>query len=59
MMDNGKLRKKGEPAEVLNYQDIEEVYKTVVITRTNPVSGKPVVFLVSEDVMQQKKEASH
>ena len=43
------MRKKGLPHEVLNYKDIEAVYNTVVITRTNPVSGKPVVFLVSED----------
>jgi len=55
MLDNGHLRKMGTPSEVLNYQDIEEVYKTVVVTRTNPISGKPVVFLVSEDVMEQKK----
>lgn len=55
MLDSGQMRKKGMPSEVLNYKDIEEVYKTVVITRTNPLSGKPVVFLVSEDVMQQKK----
>jgi iron complex transport system ATP-binding protein len=55
MLDNGHLRKMGIPSEVLNYQDIEEVYKTVVVTRTNPISGKPVVFLVSEDVMEQKK----
>lgn len=55
MLDNGRLRKMGTPAEVLNYEDIEEVYKTVVITRTNPVSGKPVVFLVSEEVMEKKK----
>lgn len=52
MMQNGALRKKGTPHEVLNYADIEAVYNTVVITRTNPVSGKPVVFLVSEKTMK-------
>ena len=55
MMNKGRLHKTGTPAEVLNYQDIEEVYETVVITRTNPVSGKPVVFLVSENVLEQKQ----
>ena len=55
MLDNGHLRKVGTPSDVLNYKDIEEVYKTVVVTRTNPISGKPVVFLVSEEVMGQKK----
>jgi len=51
MMQNGSIRKKGTPHEVLNYEDIEAVYDTVVITRTNPVSGKPVVFLVSEKTL--------
>ena len=52
MMQMGSIRKKGTPHEVLNYIDIEAVYETVVITRTNPVSGKPVVFLVSEKTMK-------
>ncbi len=51
MMQKGAMRKKGTPHEVLNYEDIEAVYDTVVITRTNPVSGKPVVFLVSEKTL--------
>ncbi len=55
MMENGTIRKVGDPLDVLNYEDIEAVYKTVVITRTNPISGKPVVFLVSEQVMEKKK----
>lgn len=53
MMQKGSMRKMGTPVEVLNYKDIEAVYDTVVITRTNPVSGKPVVFLVSDDVMKR------
>lgn len=53
MMQKGRIRKKGTPHEVLNYEDIEAVYDTVVITRTNPVSGKPVVFLVSEKTMKK------
>lgn len=53
MMQKGTLRKNGTPHEVLNYMDIEAVYDTVVITRTNPVSGKPVVFLVSEKTMKK------
>lgn len=54
MMQEGRVRKKGTPHEVLNYKDIEAVYNTVVITRTNPVSGKPVVFLVSEETFGKK-----
>ena len=51
MMQEGRVRKKGKPQEVLNYADIEAVYDTVVVTRTNPISGKPVVFLVSEETI--------
>jgi len=54
MLQKGSLRKMGSPHEVLNYQDIEAVYDTVVITRTNPVSAKPVVFLVSEKTLGKK-----
>ncbi|WP_297090532.1 ABC transporter ATP-binding protein [uncultured Draconibacterium sp.] len=54
MMQNGRIRKKGAPTEVLNYKDIEAVYETVVVTRTNPISNKPVVFLVSEEVIEKK-----
>ena len=52
MLQKGGIRKMGNPHDVLNYQDIEAVYDTVVITRTNPVSGKPVVFLVSEKTLK-------
>jgi len=55
MMNNGGIHIKGTPHEVLNYQTIEAVYNTVVITRENPISKKPVVFLVSESVMKQEK----
>jgi iron complex transport system ATP-binding protein len=54
MMQKGTLRKTGTPHEVLNYLDIEAVYDTVVITRTNPVSSKPVVFLVSEKTLKKE-----
>jgi iron complex transport system ATP-binding protein len=53
MLNNGKIHIKGRPENVLNYQTIEDVYKTVVITRTNPISNKPVVFLVSEKVLKK------
>lgn len=47
LLDNGKISKKGGPEEVLTYQNIEEVYKTVVVVEKNPISGKPYVLLVS------------
>ncbi len=55
LMNDGKIHLSGRPEEVLNYQTIEEVYNTVVITKTNPLSKKPVVFLVSGNVLNQKK----
>jgi iron complex transport system ATP-binding protein len=53
MMNHGKVHIQGTPSTVLNYQTIEEVYNTVVITRENPVSKRPVVFLVSERLMNE------
>ncbi|NPA35300.1 MAG: ABC transporter ATP-binding protein [Chlorobi bacterium] len=47
MLNKGRVHISGSPDEVLNYKDIEEVYKTVVITQKNPLSGKPAIFLVS------------
>lgn len=55
MMNNGKIHTKGSPEEVLNYQHIEDVYKTVVITQQNPLSKKPAVFLVSDKILNSKK----
>jgi len=50
LMDNGRIKKIGTPEEVLNYADIEEVYKTVVVVEKNPVSLKPFVIVVPEEV---------
>lgn len=47
LLNEGKIFKSGEPAEVLTYQNIETVYKTVVIVKDNPISHKPYVLLVS------------
>lgn len=55
MMNNGQMYVSGVPEEVLTYKTIEEVYKTVVITKTNPLSKKPVIFLVSEKVLAENK----
>lgn len=47
LMNEGRIHKIGKPAEVLTYQIIEEVYKTVVVVEENPISHKPYVLLVS------------
>lgn len=56
MLKKGKIHTKGTPEEVLNYQHIEDVYDTVVVTDKNPVSKKPTVFLVSGRVMDETKK---
>jgi iron complex transport system ATP-binding protein len=55
MMSKGGIYKEGSPTEVLNFQDIENVYNTVVITQQNPLSKKPVVFLVSDKILKNSQ----
>ncbi|MDR2192095.1 MAG: ABC transporter ATP-binding protein [Endomicrobium sp.] len=44
LLDGGRVKNAGTPEEVLNYKDIEEVYNTTVIVKTNPISGKPYII---------------
>lgn len=46
LLNNGKVHSIGLPSEILTYQSIEEVYKTTVIVKENPLSKKPYVFVV-------------
>jgi len=55
LMDSGRVRKAGTPEEVLNYHDIEEAYKTVVVVNRNPLSSKPFVLVVPEEVKKRCK----
>ena len=48
LMDNGAIKRRGAPGEVLDYKIIEEVYKTVVIVKENPLTSRPHVFLVKK-----------
>ncbi|RKD92307.1 ABC transporter ATP-binding protein [Mangrovibacterium diazotrophicum] len=54
MFREGKIFLQGKPENVLTFETIEEVYKTPVITRINPYSNKPVIFLVSEKMMKNR-----
>lgn len=47
LLEEGKIFKSGTPEEVLTYQNIESVYKTVVLVNKNPLNNKPYVLLVS------------
>lgn len=46
LLHNGAIFKEGTPEKVLTYQNIEAVYKTVVLVSDNPVTKKPNVILV-------------
>lgn len=50
LLDRGLVYKIGPPREVLTYQHIEEVYKTLVVVSQNPISSKPHVLLVTKRV---------
>jgi iron complex transport system ATP-binding protein len=54
LLNNGRIHKMGIPSEVLTYQVIEEVYKTIVVVERNPLSSKPYILLVSEEERQNK-----
>lgn len=56
LVNEGKIHTQGTPEEVLTYQNIEAVYKTVVVTQNNPLSGKPAVFLASGKVLKEIRE---
>lgn len=47
LLNEGKIFKEGVPGEVLTYQNIEAVYKTVVVVIDNPITAKPYAILVS------------
>ena len=49
LLDKGVVYKQGRPDEVLTYQNIESVYKTIVLVNNNPLTGKPNVVLVPGD----------
>ena len=55
LLKEGGIFKEGSPQEVLTYQNIEEVYKTVVVVKENPLSLKPYVLLVSEEERRARK----
>ncbi|MCL5674903.1 MAG: ABC transporter ATP-binding protein [Candidatus Omnitrophica bacterium] len=55
MFNNGQVYKTGTPEEVLQYQAIEDVYKTIVVVEKNPISNKPFVLIVPEEARRNSK----
>ena len=51
LLHEGQLFKDGPPVDVLTYDMIEEVYKTVEVINSNPVSGKPNVSLIPKEYL--------
>jgi iron complex transport system ATP-binding protein len=52
---DGHSHTSGTPKEVLTYENIEDVYKTVVVVKENPISLKPHVLAISEEARNRKK----
>jgi iron complex transport system ATP-binding protein len=48
LIENGLVCRQGTSEEVLNYEDIERVYNTTVLVKTNPISNRPYVIMVSK-----------
>lgn len=47
LMERGRVVSDGDPEAVLTYENIERVYKTVVIVEKNRVSKRPFIVVVS------------
>ena len=53
LMDKGRIFKEGTPEEILTYENIESVYKTVVLVKKNPLNGKPYTIVVSQTQLKR------
>ena len=58
LLKDRAIYKMGTPEEVITFMTIEEVYNTLVYVEKNPLSGKPCVFLVTQEDMKRVKEES-
>lgn len=48
LLNGGRIEKIGYPEEVMDYRIIEDVYKTVVVIKENPITKKPYLFVVPD-----------
>ncbi|MCX7965823.1 MAG: ABC transporter ATP-binding protein [Syntrophorhabdaceae bacterium] len=48
LISEGTVYKEGSPHDVLTYKNIEDVYKTVVVVKENPISKKPYIIPISK-----------
>ena len=49
LLSAGEIYAMGTPHDILTYQNIEAVYKTVVVVKDNPITGRPHIILVPKD----------
>ncbi len=52
LLSEGKVYEQGTPHQVLTYKNIEDVYKTVVVVRENPISNKPFIIPISNKYLK-------
>lgn len=50
LLENGSVHTIGTPDEVLTSKAIEEVYGAVVVVEKNPISHKPYIIAISEEM---------
>ncbi|MCX5678282.1 MAG: ABC transporter ATP-binding protein [Candidatus Omnitrophica bacterium] len=55
LLEDGRIFKDAAPKDILTYQNIEAVYKTVVVVNENPISHKPYIVLVSGESICRKR----
>jgi len=53
LLSQGRIYTDGIPSMTLTYQNIEQVYNTVVLVRENPLSGKPFVIPISKKYLKR------
>ncbi|MFH1823741.1 MAG: ABC transporter ATP-binding protein [Candidatus Firestonebacteria bacterium] len=56
LINKGRVYSMGTPEEVLKYQIIEEVYKTIVVVEKNPISSKPFILIVPEEARERQSK---
>ncbi|MGA2091466.1 MAG: ABC transporter ATP-binding protein, partial [Endomicrobiales bacterium] len=54
LLNNGGMYAYGTPAEVLTYQNIEQVYHSVVVVKSNPITKNPNVLLIPQRYLSAK-----
>jgi iron complex transport system ATP-binding protein len=54
LIEKGRIHSDGEPSQVLSYDTIEAVYRTIVVVGKNPISAQPYVMPVAEHERTEK-----